>query len=299
MSTELCLCFPDPLCVIVSFGDRSSGALFFRDPLTGEDREDLHWYLDVYGAQLLGSHADREAERIASRLPVWGEALFTAVFQKPRARQLFDAFQNTLDGPRVLTISANHAKIFALPWELLRDSAAAGDFLFRTRQPICIRRCLGGSMLPQFDAGRDRAGGDAGEQLRTRRPDGARRRPRFRTRAVGRRRRGVRRHPRRCALSKGRHGNAVASAGSRVSRRTRSSPTLVRLAVHFRLRVPWSLRRSHRCDVALCPPRIKAPPAGSSASRQRDASDHRVFAPHVAPSVMGEKHRARESRRLG
>ena len=46
------------------------------------------------------------------------------------------------DRARLLTVSAGHPSVFALPWELLHDPASGGVFLFRE---ISIRRRLAGA----------------------------------------------------------------------------------------------------------------------------------------------------------
>ena len=66
--------------VIVSFSGEESGELPFENPLTAKDRDQLRWYLEVYGAHSLGDPDDEEAKRIAAKLETWGEALFNAVF---------------------------------------------------------------------------------------------------------------------------------------------------------------------------------------------------------------------------
>ncbi|MCX6375491.1 MAG: hypothetical protein NTU88_05570, partial [Armatimonadetes bacterium] len=120
MSLELNLSFPDKEHVVVRFDGEDSGSLPFVNPLTPKDRRDMQWYLEVYGAHSLGDPDDEEADRIARQLPVWGKALFKAVFSDDGARRLFNRFQDSEDDTRLLTISAEHPAVLALPWELLR-----------------------------------------------------------------------------------------------------------------------------------------------------------------------------------
>ncbi len=144
MSSELNLRFPDEGHVEVTLDGEESGLLPFGSPFTPADRRDLAWYLEIYGAHSLGDPDDRAAARIASRLPEVGEALFDAVFHGPALR-LFQRFQDQQDGVRLLTVSAEHPEILAIPWELLRDPSRGGVYLFQENSRISIRRRLAGA----------------------------------------------------------------------------------------------------------------------------------------------------------
>lgn len=144
MSLELNLRFPDEAHVEVRLDGDDSGLLPFASPLTVQDWQDLPWYLEVYGAHSLGDPDDVEAARIAARLPEIGKALFEAVFQGAALR-LFQRFQDQEDGIRLLTVSAEHPDILSLPWELLRDPARGGVYLFQENPRISIRRRLAGA----------------------------------------------------------------------------------------------------------------------------------------------------------
>lgn len=154
MSLELNLRFPDKDHVIVHFGGEDSGALAFTNPLTAKDRQDIQWYLEVYAAHSLGDPDDAEARRIAAQLPAWGKALFNAVFHDRTAERLFNWFQDSEKEARLLTISAEHPAILALPWELLHDPAPGGVFLFNETPRISIRRRVAGATggRPAFKA---------------------------------------------------------------------------------------------------------------------------------------------------
>ncbi len=143
MSQELNLRFPDQDHVVVSFDGETTGTLPFAVPLTAKDREDIQWYLEVYGAHSLGDPDDKEARRIADQLPVWGMALFEAVFGDRAAQRLFNRFQDSDGEARLLTISAEHPAVLALPWELLHDPAP-GVFLVNETPRISIRRGVPG-----------------------------------------------------------------------------------------------------------------------------------------------------------
>ncbi|MGO9597709.1 MAG: tetratricopeptide repeat protein [Isosphaeraceae bacterium] len=145
MSIELSLEFPDQSNVIVSYGNVKSGALDFKNPLTAQDRKELRWYLEVYGAHSLGDPDDQEAKRIAAKLETWGEALFNAVFGDRAAQRPFNAFQDAGDKARLLTINAESPAILGLPWELLCDPGRGGAFLFNEHPRISIRRGVSGA----------------------------------------------------------------------------------------------------------------------------------------------------------
>jgi hypothetical protein len=143
MNCELHLHFPDQRHVVVSFDDTTTGTLLFANPLNVKDRQDMQWYLEVYGAQSLGDPDDAEARRIAGLLPAWGNRLFEAVFADQSAFRLLDRFLGREDEARLLTISAEHPSILALPWELLHDPK--GEYLFRETPRISIRRRVTGA----------------------------------------------------------------------------------------------------------------------------------------------------------
>ena len=144
MSTELNLRFPDAQHVIVTFDGVESGKLAFTNPITEKDLRDIHWYVETYGAHSLGDPDDTEAARIKGQLPVWGKALFDAVFKERESERLLNRFQDAEDDSRLLTISTDHPAILILPWELLHDPASGGGFLFMENPRISIRRRVAG-----------------------------------------------------------------------------------------------------------------------------------------------------------
>ena len=148
MSTELNLRFPDDKHVIVRLGpdDEGSTKLPFTNPIADKDLRDIQWYIETYGAHSLGDPDDTEAARIKELLPAWGKKLFDAVFTQREAQRRFNSFQDAEGDSRLLTVSAEHPAILALPWELLHDSdSPEGTFLFHEKPSISIRRRVAGA----------------------------------------------------------------------------------------------------------------------------------------------------------
>lgn len=144
MSLELNLRFPNPGQVIVRLGDNETPTLTFTNPLSDAERDNLAWYVETYGAHSLGDPDDDEAKRIAARLPKLGKALFEAVFAARDAERLFNKFQDANGEQRLITVSADHPAILALPWELLHDpSEPDGVHLFH--ETLSIRRRVAGA----------------------------------------------------------------------------------------------------------------------------------------------------------
>jgi CHAT domain-containing protein len=152
MSVELDLVFTGKDHVEVRFGRTDSGKLKFTNPLTAKDRKDIQWYLEVYGSHWSDEPDDIEARRIADKLPVWGKALFDAVFGDSAAARLFNSFQDQREQARLLTIRAEDPAILSIPWELLHDSKKGGVFLFHENPRISIRRGVSGATggVPAF-----------------------------------------------------------------------------------------------------------------------------------------------------
>lgn len=140
---ELNLRFPNVNQVIVRFNDVDTDTIDFELPITAEDQQDIHWYLEVYGPSYTTEVDDARAERIANKLPQWGADLFKAVFKEHSAQQLFFAFKNKKKKGRLLTISASHPAILSLPWELLCVPQAT--YLFHSEPRISIRRRFAGA----------------------------------------------------------------------------------------------------------------------------------------------------------
>ncbi len=143
-SAELILSFAGPDRVNVSFDGTDSGELDFANPVSEQDRADIQWYVETYGASSLADPDDQEARRIEGRLPEIGKALFRTVIQMGEggAHELFVEFRNAKATQRVVTIKSNDSSILSLPWELLHDPR--GVFLFREKPHISVRRRVAG-----------------------------------------------------------------------------------------------------------------------------------------------------------
>jgi hypothetical protein len=81
---------------------------------------------------------DQRAEKFAVRLKELGKQLFNSIFSDAAARRLFNSFQDSEGSTRLITISAEHPAILALPWELLCEST------FLMHEKISIRRRFSG-----------------------------------------------------------------------------------------------------------------------------------------------------------
>ncbi len=91
----------------------------FEAPLSGEEQEDLRWYLEDYLRVPYGVYADR-GEAIARRLREWGERLFEAVFPDGPPREAYLLARQ--ERPCELWLSSSSPAFLSLPWELLRDA---------------------------------------------------------------------------------------------------------------------------------------------------------------------------------
>ncbi len=142
MPLELNLHFPDPQHIIVSLisdnNHEETELLDFTYPLTDKDYQQIRWYLEKYATPYSTDIDFDTAGRIVKKLPNWGQALFNHAFSKRAALRLFKKFQSHKDLGRLLTISAQHPAILALPWELMQHKG--GNFLICEVPRISIRR---------------------------------------------------------------------------------------------------------------------------------------------------------------
>ncbi len=91
----------------------------FSFALTGQQQEDLRWYLEDFLAYPLDP-APKVAARIEGDMTRIGEELFAGVFASEDARDLWATLRQELGDTRV-EISAGVREATAIPWELLRD----------------------------------------------------------------------------------------------------------------------------------------------------------------------------------
>jgi len=124
--------------------------LGFVNPLTPKDRQDIQWYVEVYGALSLGEPDESEAPRVAAQLPKWGKALFDAVFRHRAAERLLNRFQDSQDAAKLLSISAEHPAVLdaldhdapgRVTWEFLRPptlDALLARLEDRNRTPVDV-----------------------------------------------------------------------------------------------------------------------------------------------------------------
>jgi len=136
--TELNIRFANPNNVIVRFGDDDTETLPFQSPLHKIDFEEMAWYLENYASRYMTDVDDQRAEKFAARLKELGKQLFNSIFSDAAARRLFNSFQDSEGIRRLITISAEHPAILALPWELLCETT------FLMHEKISIRRRFSG-----------------------------------------------------------------------------------------------------------------------------------------------------------
>ncbi|WP_417910405.1 tetratricopeptide repeat protein [Candidatus Electronema sp. PJ] len=144
MPLELRLVFSNPTHVSVSLSGEypdSSQSAQFISPLTEDNLKEIGWYVEKYATTYSAEPDDERAAAVRDKLPVWGAALFSAVFDSDRkAERLFNRFVEAAEEGRVLSIAADHPAVLSLPWELL--ATPGGSFLFNENPPISIRRGL-------------------------------------------------------------------------------------------------------------------------------------------------------------
>jgi len=139
---ELNLHFPDPQHLIVSLSNgnnhEKTGLLDFTYPFTDKDYQQIRWYLEKYATPYSTEIDFDTARQIVKKLPNWGQALFSHAFAKRAAQRLFKKLTNHKDLGRLITITAEHPAILALPWELMYHKG--GNFLIYGVPRISIRR---------------------------------------------------------------------------------------------------------------------------------------------------------------
>ncbi|MGB8841681.1 MAG: hypothetical protein WCC64_11480, partial [Aliidongia sp.] len=98
--------------------EEKSDPVPFATPFTAEEREDLRWYLEDY---LKAPYAvyEQRGQVIQEKLPVWGRALFDALFGPGKPGR--DAYLKSREGTCQLVLHSTAPGFLGLPWELLQD----------------------------------------------------------------------------------------------------------------------------------------------------------------------------------
>ncbi len=135
----------------------SEGRFVFTSPLGPVESDELSWYLERYYSWPVGVFKQR-AEKIEKQLPIWGNAIYDAVFRSQRVMEVLIAWRSaTGKAARRFTVFvdsqlaegaeqerqrlANEAAtlLLSLPWELLHDGKG---YLFHGAKPVLVRRRL-------------------------------------------------------------------------------------------------------------------------------------------------------------
>ncbi len=128
-----------PVPVTVHYGGKDTERFDFINPLTVKELGEIRWYLEQYYRWPVGPDYDR-AGSVEKNLPVWGRALFDAVFRTDANALAFfrEMESKRQEGePTTFTIDTIEPNILTLPWELLCDE---GGYLFSKNPPLNIRR---------------------------------------------------------------------------------------------------------------------------------------------------------------
>jgi hypothetical protein len=106
----------------------------FTPFLTGDDYEDLRWYLEDF-MDLPDGGAVNRARRIEANIERWGRSLHDSLFSPKENRA---ALKRLLEGrgPTELTLATQDPVLLRLPWELMADEAG------RLAQRVSVRRQL-------------------------------------------------------------------------------------------------------------------------------------------------------------
>ena len=83
-------------------------------PMSGDDMDELRWYLEEFMQFPLGGERTK-AEKVERKLKTWGEALFDALFNTPEGIQVYNNFMRDSEH-RLLTIGTTDADAMSQPW---------------------------------------------------------------------------------------------------------------------------------------------------------------------------------------
>lgn len=115
------------------------------DPLTDQERQELHWYLEEYWKWPYEQFRER-GEHIEHLLPILGRRLYKAVFGSIEVRDVLQAWRLQPGAQRQISIVSSIPRVLSLPWELLHDEQ--GFLVLRARQPVSLVRHLLQRELP-------------------------------------------------------------------------------------------------------------------------------------------------------
>jgi len=148
---------PDNYLVQVEFTGkgliRQTASARFQFALSGQDRENLRWYLEDY-LQYPFDPAPKTAARVEKRMAEIGTELFRALFHADDdARDLWASLRARLNDTRVEIITGVR-EATSIPWELMRDPKTDTPLALRARafvrtQPQPAQR----PQLPQTESG--------------------------------------------------------------------------------------------------------------------------------------------------
>ncbi len=137
-----------------SLGLSHTGDLL-QNPISPDERADLHWYLETYWQWPYEGFAIR-GQAIETALPQIGRRLFESVFGSLPARDLLQAWRLQVAQPGwqgQISILSDLPAALSVPWELLHDQQ--GFLVLRTRPPVAILRRLRisqlGALLTPFE----------------------------------------------------------------------------------------------------------------------------------------------------
>jgi len=110
-----------------------------HDPLTQQDRDDLHWYLEEYWKWPYLEFATR-GKQVEALLREVGEQLYQAVFGNSEAQTLLEQWQRQPDVQHQISIVSELPHLLSLPWELLHDEH--GFLVLHPSHPVSVVRRL-------------------------------------------------------------------------------------------------------------------------------------------------------------
>lgn len=115
-----------------------------RAPLTQQERDDLHWYLERYPLWPYAEFVTR-GQQIEAHLAEIGQRLYHSAFGSSKAASIVQAWNSESSAQHQVSVLSQLPGVLSLPWELLHDEQ--GFLALRTPQPVAIVRRLHQSHL--------------------------------------------------------------------------------------------------------------------------------------------------------